>query len=348
MKTRNLRPALYPLALAAAFVSGWGLRPTINGRTPGPVSAALSRGLERDTTRNHPETGTRTAVPVSARATDAAGDSASLPLEALRSLSRPGAAATPLEKLALLAQFGEQDPETALTYVDTLPPAERAAGSATVMSAWAARDPEAAAAYLENEAGGFGLGGKEAGPAAAAIALEWAPRDPASAILWAAALPDELRSAALTAATGTATEADIFKAREVLASLPDSSLRAEASAPLASQWAATDPQSAAAWAGTLSSAAERSAAVSGVASAWMLRDPAAASQWVNSLPAGDAKDAAIVALTNSPAIRNDAGSAAAWAGTIGNTALRDRALASALQRWRYQQPEAFAGTAAAE
>ena len=55
-----------------------------------------------------------------------------------------------------------------------------------------------------------------------------------------------------------------------------------------------------------------------------------------------ARDNAIVALTRSSVIRNDAGSAVAWASSIKDPQLRASALPVALRRWQYQNPVAAA------
>jgi len=335
-----LRPAGHTLALAAAFVGGWVLHSTPTAEPPAHA-AVLRRSLERGTMRG-PAVEGGTARSDSDSVATAKTSRVENPLPALRSLALTGAAATPLERLQLLAQYGAHDPETALTFVETLPAAQRADAAATVMSAWAARDPGAAAAHLEAEAGGFGLSGKEAEAAASAVALEWARRDPKAAAAWAASLPDELRAAALHAAIGVQAAADPGAAQQFYASLTEAALRTEAAAPLAAQWAATDPAAAAVWAVSLADESGRAAAATGVSASWMLRDPAAASRWVDGLPAGAAKDAAIAALTESPALKNDPDSAAVWAAAIQNESLRRTALAAAVRRWRYQQPEAFA------
>ncbi|MGY8691266.1 MAG: hypothetical protein ACKVHP_26435, partial [Verrucomicrobiales bacterium] len=61
-----------------------------------------------------------------------------------------------LTEQALLARYAEIDPETALTYVDRLVGARHSMGAQTVMSAWAAKDPEAAGRHFEENASDFG------------------------------------------------------------------------------------------------------------------------------------------------------------------------------------------------
>ena len=250
--------------------------------------------------------------------------SASAALDALRAFDLPGARiATPLEWHGLLANFAAQDPETALTFVDTLPANQRQAALATVLGAWAAHDPAAAAAHVEAEVGGLGLSPEDAASGAGIVAGTWARRAPQAAADWAAALPDELREQALPAAMGALTGVDPVAATRFFDQLPDDDARAEAAGPLAAQWALADPVAVVAWANRLSNPEEQSAAISGLTSTWMQHDPGSASQWVKSLNPSGVKDAAIAALVTARSIRNDPDAALAWARTIGSSEIRE-------------------------
>lgn len=335
----SLRIALRLLALAAAFGSGWVFHiPPPASPTP-ILAGSRPRSLERDIPGSTvAKVGTARPAPDS-RAVSLAREAETLDargaLAALRALEIPGnAAGTPLEKHLLMARFAAADPLTALTYIDTLPAGERSAATATVMGAWAAQDPQAAAAHLEEEAGGFGLSESAAASAAQAVAGEWSRRDPQGAAAWAAELPDELRPAALTAAAGQLAAQNPAEALQFLNSLPDDISRAEAATPLAAQWAAVQPSAASAWAVSLPDPDTRAAALSGVTAAWMNADPAAASRWVDALPAGSGKDAAILALTTSVSLRNDPDAALAWAASLAAPIAREQAVAAAKERLR--------------
>ena len=329
-------------ALGAAFVSGWVLHSTQSPelpvanripQSPGPKPGISSGTAKEDRAARVPPTSGAVGRAVEIESLDARGA-----LAALRALDLPGApAGSVIEKHLLLARFASVDPETALSYVDTLPAGERSDAAATVMGAWAEKDPRAAAAHLTEEAGGLGLSETATVSGASAVAGEWSRRDPQAAAAWAAELPDEFRAGALAAAVGRYAAADSAAALRFFTSLPDSAIRAEAATPLAAQWASTDSTAAAAWASSISSAAEQSAALSGVTSAWMSNDPAAASRWVKTLPAGPGKDAAIISLAAAPSIRNDPEAALAWAESISSSEVKEQVVAGIRDRLRIRE-----------
>ncbi len=341
-KLLPLRVVVSIAALGAAFVSGWVFHSTQSPEVPAanriPQSPGPKREIGKDTAKEARAANIVPASGATGRAMEIESLDARGVLAALRALDIPGApAGSPLEKHLLLARFASVDPETALSYVDTLPAGERSDAAATVMSAWAARDPQAAAAHLTEEAGGLGLSEAATISGAAAVASEWSRRDPQAAAAWAAELPDEFRAGAIHAAVGRYAAADSAAALRFLSSLPDSMIRAEAATPLAAQWATADPAAAAAWAASLSSATEQSAALSGVTSAWMSNDPAAASLWVRALPAGPGKDAAIIALAAAPSIRNDPEAALAWAESISSSEVKEQVVAGIRDRLRIRE-----------
>ena len=336
---RYLQPWLRALPLsAAAFAAGWYLRPA-----PAPGTAQQVRVVRSATAGEATAAGQKPAVAETPRAPvfhlleAAARMDARQTLSALHALDlQRDSPHTRLAREIYLAQFGTTDPLTALTYVDTLPADERAAASAVVMDAWAARDPHAAAAHLENQSSGFGLTEESAAEAAGHVAATWAASDPAAARAWVQGLDEDLRAEALPALADTMALKDPASAAAWAASLSSSEDQAAAVEAVAGQWAVSSPQNAAAWVSALTNDDVRAAATGGLVHTWMASDPAAASRWVDSLPRGAARDHAILALASSPAIRNDAASAAAWAATIQDPTLRDSALPGLLLRRQYQ------------
>jgi hypothetical protein len=279
---------------------------------------------------------------MAARLIEAGSLDAAETLTALKALDlQPSGPGTSVDRQILLARYAELDPETALTYVDTLPAGEQRAASLTIMNAWAAIDPAAAAAHLQENENGFGLNAESASQSAAGIAATWAASEPAAAVEWVLGLSGENRTAAVPALAGALAVQDPAKAAVFASALPESADRNAAVSAVALQWAQTSPAAAAAWLTGLTDFTAQASAASGLVTAWMQSDPASASRWINGLAAGSTRDAAIVALTKSSAIRNDAESAVVWASSIQDSALREDTLPGAVSRWRYQQTGVF-------
>lgn len=326
----------------AAFAAGWHLRPASPAGAPSTARTIQVRPQQTAPTAAVPPTASDAATAagtsaplarLAAQVAHAATLDATGALAGLKALDlQPDGPENRIARHILLARFAELDPATALTYVDTLPAAERTDATLTAMNAWATRDPAAAAAHLESEAGGFGLSSDASALSAGRIASAWAASDPAAAAGWATGLDEELRGEALAGIARSLAATTPSAATAFLATLTDPAEHSAAAREAALGWAQSDPQAAAAWARTSTT----TSAAAGVVTAWMLRDPAAASQWVDSLPAGSRKDAAIVALTQSAALRNDAASAAAWAATIQDESVRAPLLAAARRIALYQ------------
>jgi len=161
---------------------------------------------------------------------------------------------------ANLARIAASDPRAAVTYLDRVPTAHRAA--------WA---QQAAAAYARYDLQG--------------------------AIEWFATLGDAaVREAAFEAVVMQAAGTDPLAAARLLDDAPPPAELARAAAQrIASRWATADPRAAADWAERRSDAAQRSAAVTAVASAWTQRDATAATAWVRRLPV-EIRDAPLAAV----------------------------------------------------
>jgi hypothetical protein len=351
------RAAIHFFVPLAAFMAGWSLRtaaPEESASAPKRTAdlrpdtlragtktkASHTADANVSTLANRPgPAGRMAALLLNAETLDAPGT-----LAALKSLDlQPPGTDTRTARQILLARYADLDPETALTYVDTLPDADRTASSLTIMNAWAARDPRAAAAHLEANAGSFGLSEEDAALSAAGIASTWAAQDMPSAVQWVAGLSDDMRAAAIPALAGTLAASNPAAATVMVTGLTDSAEQTAAAASVANQWAQAQPRATAAWVSSLTNSQTQSAAAASLITAWMQTDPAAASQWVNALPSSAARDAAIASLTESPAIRNDAESAVAWASAIKDPTLRESILPAAVRRWQYQQLGVTAG-----
>ncbi len=261
-------------------------------------------------------------------------------IAALRELDlKSGSFEAKLQRHVLLSHFAEIDPQTALTYVDTLSGGERDEQIANVLTTWASRDPQAAATHFQAISLNGGLASTEDRETAASIAGEWARRDPSAALDWAAGLPEEVRSEARGRVIASLAASNPAAAAQTASTLPQGYERAEAMKPLAAQWAQSSPENAATWVQTLP-CAEQASAASGLISTWMNANPLAASQWVTNLSQGPARDAAIAAMVEAPTLRNDPEAAALWASSVNDPSLRSQLVAETATRWQRQNAAA--------
>lgn len=136
----------------------------------------------------------------------------------------------------------------ALAWVKTIPvDLTRWMAFNSVLTSWVQQDRTAAARHVLELPPGQGT------EFAASHLAQFLASDPADAILWAAALPDE-------------------------------NTRNAANAQIASTWAQSAPAEAVRWAATLNEDPMRPNALGGALSYWMLHDAAAATAWLESAP----------------------------------------------------------------
>lgn len=242
----------------------------------------------------------------------------------------------------LVARFAELDPETALSYVDTLAGDEHEVQKINALSTWAAKDPHNAAAWLEDRVLAGGLASEDDAQAAAAVAGEWARTQPNAAWEWAMGLSEEVRAAAINEVAVRLAETSPAAAVAAVSTLSDGSERAAALQPMAARWAESSPAKTAAWVQSLAGAEEQAGAATGLVSSWMASDPMAASRWVSNLPAGQTRDAAVSAMVGSASLKNDPEAATLWAASVKEPALRKQLVAQSLRRWQAHNPAAAA------
>lgn len=241
---------------------------------------------------------------------------------------------------ALVTRLATLDPGKALSYVDTLSGEEHGRQKVNVYAVWAGRDPAAAASYFDRNELSGGLASDEALQSAATLARAWAGRDPAQALDWVKSLPEEARGTAVDAVISSLAASDPRKALQAVLSLGQAYEQAEAMRPLAQEWARQNPASASSWVTSLEDPALQSQAALGLVTTWMTQDAQAASAWVASLPAGRTRDVAVAAMVQAQAARQDPASAARWAATIQDDALRQQVLPQLVQRWQVHDPAA--------
>ena len=257
-------------------------------------------------------------------------------LKALRHL--PSSPDAFVAEQLLLARYAEVDPETALSYVDSLAGTKHELGVVTVLSSWAAQDPESAAAYVEENLDDFGIMDQRQADSAGVLAGEWARSEPQAALEWAEALPLEVRGEVYQRIMSQLVAEDPGEALAMASSRPAGYERTEMIEGVVSQWAHRDPNAAAAWVTEHAKGDQRLTA--SLMSAWIEDSPMAASNWLGSLPDSEGRDLAIVAMTASRTLRRDPEAATLWSSTIGDQYLRAEVLQITLNRWFAQDPGA--------
>jgi hypothetical protein len=253
---------------------------------------------------------------------------------------QPGSPDKLMAEQMLLARYGELDPETALTYVETLAGVEYETSGLTVMSAWTGSDPEAAAAHYSENLDDFGIRDDHQRVTAGTVAAEWARQDPEAALTWADDLPVEVRGEAYGRIAAQIVTEDPTRATAILDSMEPGLERTEMMGNLVSQWAYQDPQAAADWVVNNTTGSEQSQGASSLMTAWMVANPLEASTWLGSLDDGATRDSAIVALTQSRAVSSDPVAAIAWSESIQDPNLRNDAIKQAADQWLNADPAA--------
>ncbi|MBL9147000.1 MAG: hypothetical protein JNM99_25175 [Verrucomicrobiaceae bacterium] len=370
MKTNSLsttvRWMLHGTALLFTFSLGmWVNRPAMPQAVAKPVSATSGRSssapasaqlpaAEAPSVTASPPAQTKSPAAPRLLKTDSINDRFALMIErvqkldvretiaALRSLDN--AADEPESRISrqvLVTRFAEQDPETALTYVDTLSGDEYVQQKINAMSTWASRDGQAAATYFESRSLQTGLVNDDDARTAAAIANEWAHSDPKAAWKWAVSLPEEVRDQAVRRVAAQLAVTDTHGAIQAVNELPFED-RGAAMGSLAGRWAESAPAKTATWVNTLTDSDQKAEAASGLITTWVARDPMAASTWVSQLYPGKARDAAIAALVKAQALRNDPHAATLWAASVQDRALRAELIGQSVKRWQMHDPDAAA------
>jgi hypothetical protein len=302
LSSKTVRWALHGATLLFTFSLGmWVNRPTpqavtkpmpaLSGRTP-PASAPTF--VPNIPLASNPEAAPRVepAPSSSVQRGDGINQRYTQLIERISQLNTPqtiaalrkldGAADEPEARMTrqlLVTRFAEQDPETALTYVDTLDGDEHVQQKINAMSTWASRDGLAAAAHFASQTQA-GLMSDDDARTAAAIANEWAHKDPQAAWQWASNLPEEARDQALRRVASQLARNDPAKAVNAVNSLAAENKPAAMEA-LASEWAQTSPSKTAMWVSSVADRDQQASAAAGLVGTWMSSDPMAASTWVS-------------------------------------------------------------------
>jgi hypothetical protein len=227
----------------------------------------------------------------------------------------------------VMARWQQSDFNRALSWARELADGEtRSRALLHLCSRWAECDPVAAAGYLESQS--------SAGvPLLCAFVSRWAAREPQAAAAWAVRLPDEAQRASAIASLAAvwAETAPVDAARFAVA-LADPRAQTEAVAAVASEWARRDPGAAAEWSAGLPAAVLREQAFTQVLFAWGRSDAATAAEWLLARPGGPERDAAMSALSGSMFDRHPA-IALVLAEEISSPPLRLQRIENIARRW---------------
>lgn len=267
---------------------------------------------------------------------------------ALEGVREAGDGPANFREMALLTYaWGAMDPTKALAYVGETGGPATAFGTASVLSGWASRDPDAAMKWFKEQntegwdrniqARGLIDGMAQANlPAATRLAI--AETD-----------PDLQRQFIEVVARQQALAGGIEATRNWVENLAKAGVGSEAVASaanqLAGQWADKDPKAAAAWAAKLSDPEASRTALQTTYREWGQSDPTAASEYLNQIPASPARDGAVQAFAQT-VVREDPAAAAAWASTIQDAEAREREMVRVGQLWNMSDPDAAAAWAA--
>lgn len=239
---------------------------------------------------------------------------------------------------SVASEWAKSDPEAALAWAKSLP--EDVSGNAleSVIEHFTSQDPEKAAEVA------MGLEGDKKIEALQSIADQWSRTDPEAAVAWAEGLEGDARDRALEEALQGLAYKDPAAAVDYLANtITDAEERDSLLPDVASRWARKDANSAAEAAEWLTTQADgdgRARATGEVMGSWMDSDAAAASAWLDSQPAGASKDQGIVAMLRENELREEPGTAVAWADSITDETLRGEQVMAASRNWLKEDRQA--------
>lgn len=299
-------------------------------------------------------------------------ENAKAALEAFRNLGndRDESHKTRLEQL--LGIWGRLDGASAMVHIQDLSKGKKEKGdfgraNMAVMSGWAAKDADAARAWLmsqdSRDLGAYagvlrGLMSKNTDEAKRFLnelphnlegkgklvgmlveELLDGPDALATARSWVEGLKDpEAREAALDRVVVSYAKQDPKGAAEWLGKQTGDASPRQATAQVANQWAKTDPLATLRWLATMPSATQTQGFAETLGR-WAKADPRAASEYLTKLPASSNRDYAVGGFIGVVA-DEDPRSAAAWAATITDEQIRQKALRHVGGKWLESDPAA--------
>jgi hypothetical protein len=235
----------------------------------------------------------------------------------------------------IFSYLARQDPEALLKFsLASESPQEQSQGVSQAFGQLALNDPQAASRRLAALPPGPLYDG-----ALASVTSAWAQADPDAARSWVDTLTGESKTRALNALipamVGNAPEAAAGMIGNLLASTQqdaDGELSSVASQ-LSQSWVREDPEAAGKWISGLPDGNVKSSAISSMVYSWVREDFDGAAKWIDTLPDGQARDSGVQALVSGTDDK-DPSTAFAWAATIGNESQRLSLLSQVVSQWK--------------
>ncbi|MEM7146744.1 MAG: hypothetical protein AAF591_16545 [Verrucomicrobiota bacterium] len=233
----------------------------------------------------------------------------------------------------LYSQLGDGDPETALARL-----AEGGTNSMggmaaeSIISSWAGRDPEAAAAYLLTQVDENGEFRDQERRQVRSVANEWARSDPEAAMEWVMGLDEGARKGSAGAVLSQWASQDARSASLYVENVDLGAERTGMVAAVAAQWGRQDSQAAMVWAQGLEGD-ERAGAMASVLGAWAAQDVEGAAEQLAGMEAGKERDLAFGRVAGQW-VQQDVESAANWVveQEVGETASKG-AMRNVMRTW---------------
>ncbi|MDD5262648.1 MAG: hypothetical protein PHD76_12455 [Methylacidiphilales bacterium] len=237
----------------------------------------------------------------------------------------------------IASQWAQKDPQAAIAWmVGQLPAgADRDSAQRTIVDNWAATDPKAAILYAQSQTG------DTAANLVRNVAAQWLNSDSAAAVSWLKTLPDgATKTQVINALSNQWARSDPQTAAAYALTLTGEAQATLANA-VAGRWASSDPAAAAKWIASLPAGTQNNGVYTTMATEWARKDSYQASTWLQQLPTGSNRDSAILGFTNQ-VVRSDPEGALLWSVTIGDTQTRLDQTQKIYQRWSKTDPTAAA------
>ena len=237
---------------------------------------------------------------------------------------------------ALMETWVAANPRQAADWAGSLPAgAFRDDALSALMVHWGGQSPADAAAWMSRT-------GVDDGEAASVLAGIWAAKDPSNAASWAGTM-ENLESRRLATTSVASAWADTApQAAAAYAAKLSPGDRAPAITAVLATWATTAPSQAAAWVANIKfdTPEEQGTALATLVTPWSRQSPAAASRFINTLPEGPAREAAASQFAVSAAATAPA-EALTWGMNLTDPEHRNQVVADACESWYDGDPETF-------
>ncbi len=236
----------------------------------------------------------------------------------------------------LMTRFGLEEPDRAVTWLNSQDMMTRGFGTVTVLASLASKDPQAAAKFFNDPDNPILKMPRVGSFAALGVAREWSRTDPTGAMAWAKSLPEDSRAGAYSGLVGGMMGEDPLAATRTAKELPPGEDRERLMGNIAETWGSKDPTAALAWATTLEGE-EKTEATKKALNGWANKDPKAAAAHLATLPPAE-RDKYTGSIAGRWANRNPS-EAAAWLTTQPEGDGRKEAMGSVMGTWSETEPE---------